>query len=105
MTLGKRSTWLAAAFVLAGCAHDAVIGPITYICDGAPPHEVVVMFVNGDHPTLRAERGGRVVTLPRAMAASGAKYESADAMFWEHQGEARLVWDRSAPEMICKVKR
>jgi membrane-bound inhibitor of C-type lysozyme len=104
--MGRRCVgFLAAAVVLAGCAHDTVIGPITFICDGAPPHELVVTFVNGAHPTMRAQRGGRIVTMPRAPAASGAKYESAAAMFWEHQGEARLVWDRDAPEMTCKARR
>jgi len=29
-------------------------------------------------------------------------YEGRNEMFWEHQGEARIVWGYQAPEMTCK---
>jgi hypothetical protein len=33
---------------------------------------------------------------------SGAKYEAANATFWEHHGDARLTW--FGQEMTCEVR-
>ena len=33
---------------------------------------------------------------------SGAKYQGRNETFWEHHGEALIIWSHGAPEMRCK---
>jgi hypothetical protein len=35
-------------------------------------------------------------------SASGSRYVGRNESFWEHQGEARIVWGYQAPEMVCR---
>lgn len=79
-------------------------GPVFYSCDGNPANEVVVTFYATDPPTLIAERGDQVSFMTRAPAASGAKYAGRNESFWEHQGEATVVWGYEAPRMRCKPR-
>ncbi len=79
-------------------------GPVFYACDGNPANEVVVTFYATEPPTLIAERGDQVSFMTRERAASGAKYTGRNESFWEHQGEATLVWGFEAPEMRCKPR-
>ena len=37
-------------------------------------------------------------------AASGRKYQGRNETFWEHQGEATVVWGYGSPEMKCQAK-
>jgi membrane-bound inhibitor of C-type lysozyme len=82
----------------------AATGPVFYACDGNPANEVVVTFFATEPPTLIAERGDQSSFMVRAPSASGAKYTGRNESFWEHQGEAMVVWGFEAPVMRCKPK-
>jgi membrane-bound inhibitor of C-type lysozyme len=79
-------------------------GPFWYACDGNPQNEVVVTFFETDPPTLIAERGDQVSLMFQQPSGSGAKYQGGNESFWEHQGEATIVWGYEAPEMRCVRK-
>ena len=79
-------------------------GPFWYICDGDPRNEVVVTFFKTDPPTLEAERGDQVSLMYLAPSASGSKYQGRNETFWEHQGEATIVWGYGSPEMRCSKR-
>ena len=91
-----RTAELQARYALA----DAT-GPVFYVCDGDPANEVVATFYATDPPTLIAERGDQSSFMVRSPAASGAKYTGRNESFWEHQGEATVVWGFEAPAMRC----
>jgi uncharacterized protein len=76
-------------------------GPFWYTCDGNPGNEVVVTFFQTEPPTLIAERGDQVSVMHLQPSASGAKYQGRNELFWEHQGEATIVWGYGAPQMRC----
>ncbi len=78
------------------------IGPTIYTCDADPRNEVIVTFFRTDPPTLIAEHGDSVSLMYLAKSGSGAKYEGRNEIFWEHQGEALIVWGYGASEMHCK---
>ena len=65
---------------------------------------MVVTFFETDPPTLIAERGDQVSLMFQQPAASGTRYQGRNEMFWEHQGEASIVWGYDAPEMHCVRK-
>jgi uncharacterized protein len=79
-------------------------GPFWFVCDGDPRNEVVVTFFETDPPTLIAERGDGVSFMIQQPSGSGAKYQGRNETFWEHQGEATIVWGYDAPEMRCVRK-
>ena len=79
-------------------------GPFWYICDGDPRNEVVVTFFKTDPPTLEAEHGDKVSLMYLTPSASGARYQGRNESFWEHQGEATIVWSNSSPEMRCSKR-
>jgi len=76
-------------------------GPFWYSCDGDPRNEVVVTFFKTDLPTLEAERGDQVSLMYLEPSGSGSKYQGRNESFWEHQGEATIVWGYGSPEMRC----
>jgi uncharacterized protein len=76
-------------------------GPVTYVCDGDPRNEVIVMFFRTDPAMLIAERGDSVSLMYQQPSASGARYQGRNESFWEHQGEATITWGYEAPEMRC----
>lgn len=76
-------------------------GPVRFACDGNPAKEVVVTYFRTDPPTLIAEHGDGVSMMYLQPSGSGAKYQGRNEMFWEHQGEATIVWGYGAPEMHC----
>ena len=76
-------------------------GPFWYSCDGDPRNEVVVTFFKTDPPTLEAERGDQVSLMYLEPSGSGSKYQGRNESFWEHQGEATVVWGYGSPEMRC----
>jgi len=80
-------------------------GPFWYICDGDPRNEVVVTFFETDPPTLEAERGDQVSLMYLEPSASGARYQGRNESFWEHQGEATIVWGYGSPEMRCSKRQ
>lgn len=77
-------------------------GPISYICDGNPAHEIVVTFFQTDPATLIAERGDSVSLMYLQPSGSGSKYQGRNETFWEHHGEALITWGYGAPKMNCK---
>jgi uncharacterized protein len=76
-------------------------GPFYFGCGGNPGNEVVVTFFETDPPTLIAERGDQVSLMYSQPAASGTRYQGRNETFWEHQGEATIVWGYDTPEMHC----
>lgn len=79
-------------------------GPIWYFCNGDPRDEVVVTFFQTKPPTLVAERGDQVSLMYLQPSGSGSKYQGRNESFWEHQGEATIVWGYGSPEMICSKR-
>jgi uncharacterized protein len=79
-------------------------GSFWFACDGDPRNEVVVTFFETDPPTLIAERGDQMSLMFSQPAASGTKYQGRNETFWEHRGEATIVWGYEAPEMHCVRK-
>lgn len=79
--------------------------PATFFaCNGNPSDEVVVTYFRTDPPSLIAERGDRSSLMTIQPSGSGARYQGRNESFWEHQGEATLVWGYGAPEMKCRKK-
>ncbi|PZQ64410.1 MAG: hypothetical protein DI570_05390 [Phenylobacterium zucineum] len=78
------------------------IGPARFQCDGNAAKEVVVTFFGTDPPTAVAEFGDRTSLMYAAPSGSGARYVGRNEQFWEHQGEARVIWGYGAPEMVCR---
>jgi uncharacterized protein len=79
-------------------------GPFWYACEGDPENEVGVTFFRTDPPTLIAERGDQVSLMHLQPSGSGSQYRGRNEMFWEHQGEATIVWGYGAPQMRCSRK-
>ncbi|MNZ84438.1 Membrane-bound lysozyme-inhibitor of c-type lysozyme [compost metagenome] len=79
-------------------------GPVFYSCDGQPAKEVAATFYPTDPATAIVEFGDRSSLMYQQRAASGAKYQGQNESFWEHQGEATVVWGYGAPEMKCKPR-
>ncbi|MFG6489938.1 MliC family protein [Roseateles sp. BYS78W] len=64
--------------------------------------EVAVRFFNAtEPPSLIAERGDQQSLMTQQPAASGSRYAGRNESYWEHQGEARVVWGWQAPELRC----
>jgi uncharacterized protein len=64
--------------------------------------EVVVHFFNTtEPPSLIAERGDQTSLMTQQAAASGSRYAGRNESYWEHQGEARVVWGWQAAELRC----
>ncbi|MCV2364884.1 MliC family protein [Paucibacter sp. DJ1R-11] len=77
-------------------------GPFRWACDGNAAKEVVVNFFATEPPTLVAEFGDSSSLMFAERSASGSRYVGRNESFWEHQGEARIVWGYQAPEMVCR---
>lgn len=80
------------------------IGPVHFQCDGLPAKEVIATYYPTEPATLLAEFGDSVALMYQQPAASGSKYQGRNESFWEHQGEATVVWGYDAPEMKCQGK-
>ena len=78
------------------------VGPVTWLCDGDPHNQVVVTFFKTEPATLIAERGDSTSLMTQQISASGSRYVGRNESFWEHQGEATIVWGYGAKEMKCK---
>lgn len=75
-----------------------------YACNQQPANEIVVTFYPTEPATLIAERGDSVSLMFIQPSASGARYQGQNESFWEHQGEAKVVWGYNATPMTCVVK-
>ena len=78
------------------------VGPVTWLCDGDSRNQVVVTFFQTEPATLIAERGDSTSLMTQQISASGSRYLGRNESFWEHQGEATIVWGYGAKEMKCK---
>jgi uncharacterized protein len=76
-------------------------GPISFICDDNQLNEVLVTFFQTEPQTLIAEYGDSISLMYMKPSASGSKYEGGDKSFWEHHGEAMIIWGYQAPQMKC----
>lgn len=80
-------------------------GPFRFVCGDTPADEVLVTHFRTDPPTLIAERGDASSLMFLQPAASGSRYAGRNESFWEHHGEATVVWGYGAPEMRCVLRR
>ena len=67
-------------------------GPFRYECNKSTSDILTAQYFETDPPTARFFHDGRTVTAYLARAGSGARYENANISYWEHQGEASVVW-------------
>lgn len=77
-------------------------GPIGYACDDKRASQIVVTFFPTEPPALIAARGDKRALMFIQPSASGAKYQSRNESFWEHQGEATIIWGRGTAPLRCK---
>ena len=67
-------------------------GPFRFACGKGPDDYMTAQYFETDPPSARFFHNGRTVTAFVARSGSGARYENANVSFWEHQGEASVVW-------------
>ena len=67
-------------------------GPFRFACGKGPDDYMTAQYFETDPPSARFFHDGRTVTAFVARSGSGARYENANVSFWEHQGEASVVW-------------
>ena len=67
-------------------------GPFRFACNDAQGGALVAQYFETDPPTARFTFDGRTVTAFVARSGSGARYEGPSVSYWEHQGEASVVW-------------
>jgi len=67
-------------------------GPFRLSCGSDPANILTAQYFQTDPPTARFFHDGRTVTAFAMPAASGARYDNASVSYWEHQGEASVVW-------------
>jgi membrane-bound inhibitor of C-type lysozyme len=78
------------------------LGPFTFHCNDNEQIPLVATFYETQPAAVILERDLEAMELQQVPAASGSKYEAAGTLFWEHQGEARVVWSYNTPELVCK---
>ncbi|PZP33794.1 MAG: hypothetical protein DI603_06795 [Roseateles depolymerans] len=67
--------------------------------------EVVTHFFNAtEPPSLIAERGDERSLMTLQRAASGTHYVGRNESFWEHQGQATVIWGWQGPELRCEKR-
>lgn len=79
-------------------------GPFFFACEGNAANEVAVSYFETDPPSLIAERGDQVSLMFVQRSGSGSRYQGRNEQFWEHHGEAKVVWGYGAPEMSCVLQ-
>lgn len=79
-------------------------GPLFYSCDDTPAKEVAASFFSTEPPTAIVEFGDSSSLMYLQQTASGARYQGQNESFWEHHGEAVVVWGYEAPEMRCTAR-
>ena len=77
-------------------------GPVEFVCNDNNADRVTVTFFPTEPPTLYAKRGDSVSLMFQQPSGSGARYQGRNESFWEHQGEAKVVWGFEVPEMTCR---
>ena len=79
-------------------------GPVEYECaqTGGGNDTLRATFYQTTPALVLVERGSQTRPAFRVQAASGAKYEGQDLMFWDARGEALVTW--SGIEFKCKPR-
>jgi len=77
-------------------------GPFRFSCGKGPSDFMTAQYFETDPPSARFFHDGRTVTAYIARSGSGARYENANVAYWEHQGEADVVW--YGKKMTCNTK-
>lgn len=83
--LGGRTLYLALFCAACSARGPETSEPYRIDCDG-----VAFSVQYGDGIAEVHLPTGRVVRLPRALSASGARYSDGHVTFWEHQGTVRM---------------
>lgn len=73
--------------------------PVTFSCDDGTA--VAVTWISGDPVAARLERDGETRYLTQTVAASGARFESADTLFWNRGAETIIEWDQA--QLRCSL--
>ena len=77
--------------------------PVAYVCEEHENDPLSVPFYNKTKPpSAQLVFGQRQAVLLAASSGSGARYVNDDVEFWEHQGDARLIW--AGITYRCKVR-
>lgn len=76
-------------------------GPFNYICDGEPANTLIAKFFETEPQTARLEREDKTIIAYQQPAASGAKYEGQNVMFWSKGNEAQVTW--FGAQLKCKT--
>ena len=78
--------------------------PVQYVCEDAEAAATLnVHFLTTEPRTMIARRGDLLSLLTLQRSASGARYEGDDVSFWEHHGEARVIWGTDAADVRCQA--
>ena len=67
-------------------------GPFRFVCNNNPNTVLVAQYFETEPPAARFTYDGRSVTAFIARSGSGARYDGPSVSYWEHQGEASVVW-------------
>ncbi|HEY9824961.1 MAG TPA: MliC family protein [Stenomitos sp.] len=76
--------------------------PVFFACENNPANEIVATFYQTEPSTVRLERGDSMAIAYLRPAASGARYEGPDVMFWTKGNEAMVEWKGEA--LSCQAK-
>jgi len=77
-------------------------GPFRFTCGKGPSDFMTAQYFETDPPSARFFHDGRTVTAYVARSGSGSRYENANVDYWEHQGEAAVVW--YGRKMTCNTR-
>jgi uncharacterized protein len=77
-------------------------GPFRFVCNNDPNSVMVAQYFETDPPTARFSYDGRTLTAFIQRSGSGARYGGNNVSYWEHQGEASVVW--FGRQMKCATK-
>jgi uncharacterized protein len=77
-------------------------GPFRFACGKGPNDFMTAQYFETDPPSARFFHDGRTVTAYAARSGSGSRYENANVGYWEHQGEAAVVW--FGRKMTCNTR-
>jgi len=80
----------------------AARGPFNMVCNDKPSNVLSAQFFETDPPTARFTYDERAVTAFIARSGSGSRYEGPNVSYWEHQGEASVVW--FGQTMKCRTR-
>ena len=67
-------------------------GPFHFVCNKDPSSVLVAQYFETDPATARFTYDGRSLTAFIQRSGSGARYGGPSISYWEHQGEASVVW-------------